>query len=313
MPFSNVRADLHTRYIPIIGYPMAQSSASHVYNHLFEVIGVNAMMWPLELEKGRLHEFMAARGVFGIDKFTLTMPHKRDIIGLLDEVEPSARLFGSVNVVWTEDGRTHGASCDGLGAMAALEGAGVDLRDKRVLMLGAGSISGILGYEMARRGVAEIALVNRTLENARRVAAALSEHAGASTRAAEMNKGSLSALAEQADVLIQCAPLGMFGYGADYEDLDFLARLPAHAVVMEAIVNPPETRLVREAKRLGHLTVPGMDMLVGQMSAIFEKWFGAALSEDDQASGKAVLLKHLGARSEAADTPNAGPFSVMPR
>ena len=90
MQLEHVKLDMHTRYIPIIGYPMDHSSASYVYNYLFGCRNLNAIMWPLELEKGRLPEFMAARNLFGIDKFTLTMPHKADIIPLLDRVEESA-------------------------------------------------------------------------------------------------------------------------------------------------------------------------------------------------------------------------------
>ena len=54
MSLENVKQNMYTRYIPMVGYPMDHSSASFVYNKLFEIYDINAIMWPLELEPGRL-------------------------------------------------------------------------------------------------------------------------------------------------------------------------------------------------------------------------------------------------------------------
>ena len=294
MRLEHVKLDMHTRYIPIIGYPMDHSSASYVYNYLFGCRNLNAIMWPLELEKGRLPEFMAARNLFGIDKFTLTMPHKADIIPLLDRVEESARLFGSVNVVWTEEGQAHGCSCDGLGCVSALTGAGVQLAGRRVMILGAGSISGILGYEFARHGAKEIVLLNRTLKNAQRIAQVLDEHTRVQASGRPMEPQALKEEAARADLVVQCSALGMHGYGADYEDLEFLDALRPGVPVMEAIVNPPLTSFARRAQAYGHPVVPGMDMLLGQMGAIFECWFSIELTQQEKEGAKRVLREHFG-------------------
>ena len=124
MAFSNLICNAETRLMPIIGYPMAQSSSAQVYNKLFEIYGLNRIMFPIEIQPEELPDFMAAAKLFKIDTFCLTMPLKKAVIPLLDHVEPCSRTFHSVNIVKTVDGETYGAGMDGKGCIGALLGAG---------------------------------------------------------------------------------------------------------------------------------------------------------------------------------------------
>ena len=296
MALENVKQNMYTRYIPMVGYPMDHSSASYVYNWLFNRYDINAIMWPLEVEKGRLPELMAARHIMQMDKIALTMPHKADIIPLLDEVDECSRLFNSVNIVKTENGKTIGSGFDGKGCIGALKGAGVELAGATVMMCGAGSISGAIGYELSVCGVKQLNMANRSVANAEKVAEVLRAHTPMQVATYENTIENLKKIAADADVFIQCTPMGMSGFGADYEDLSFLECLPKHCTVLDVVVNPPETSVMRKAKECGLKTIMGMDMMISQMSEIFQFWYGVMPGAEEKAACKELLLKFFAAK-----------------
>lgn len=293
MSLENVKQDMYTKYVPIIGYPMDHSSISYIHNLLYSIYDINAIMWPLELEKGRLPEFLDAINVMNIDRFTLTMPHKRDIIPLLDEVSESSRLFGSVNVVKVVDGRTIGTSFDGKGLTRALKSAGVNLEGATVMMLGAGGVSGIIGYDLSVCGVKEIHICNRTLANAQRIAGVLDENTNAHADAFESTPEILDEVASSADIFINVRPLGMHGFGVEQPYLGFISKLPKHTCVIDAIVNPPVTPVIAEARRCGLKTVLGMDMMIAQSTEVLDFWFGVSPGDEEKKACKALLFKHF--------------------
>ncbi|MBC8535366.1 shikimate dehydrogenase family protein [Feifania hominis] len=294
MTFDNLKINTQTRLMPMIGYPMAQSSASLVYDCLLERFDINRIMWPVEIKKGELASFMQAARTLQIDVFALTMPHKADIIPLLDEVEQSSRLFNSVNIVKTVDGKTVGAGMDGKGCVGALREAGTKLEGANVMLLGTGSISGVVGYELYRSGIGSLTLLNRTLSNAEEVARRLRDNTGLAVEARESTPAELDRAARDADVFIQCSPLGMFGFGADHPYLGFMEKLPAHAVVMEAIVNPPMTTVVKKARQLGLKTIGGVAMTMAQIAEIFEFCFDVHPDAEDLEVCTRVWCNHFG-------------------
>jgi shikimate dehydrogenase len=266
---------MDTKLFPIIGCPMAQSSASYAYNPLFEGNNIDEIMWPVEIQPGHLPEFMAAAHALNIKHFALTMPHKSAIIPLLDEVDSESRLFNSVNIVKVdENGRTIGVGMDGKGNIAAIESAGVDVRGMRVCILGAGSIVGVILLELARHGAKKVTLVNRSLENAEKLRQTVNRHSDMEIECFNFENKLLDLAAESCDFFMQATPLGLKGFEKDHEYLGFIDKLPAHAVVMENIVNPPRTALARRVEERGLKLIYGVDMMLGQIGEIFEFCYG---------------------------------------
>ncbi len=150
MTYSNLICDYKTRLMPIIGYPMDHSNAAQVYNKLFEIYNINKIMFPIEIKPEDLGDFVKAAKTLHIDTYTLTMPLKSEIIPYLDEVDPCSRIFKSVNIVKTVDGKTIGQGMDGKGCIGALLNAGVKIEGSTADLLGAGSISGALSAELSQ-------------------------------------------------------------------------------------------------------------------------------------------------------------------
>ena len=170
MAYSNLICNYKTRLMPIIGYPMDHSNAAQVYNKLFEIYNINKIMFPIEIKPEDLGDYVKAAKTLHIDMYTLTMPLKSAIIPYLDEVDPCSRVFKSVNIVKTVDGKTVGAGMDGKGCVGALINAGAKIEGSKAVLLGAGSISGAIIYELIQHHVSKVVLLNRTPAHAEDVA-----------------------------------------------------------------------------------------------------------------------------------------------
>lgn len=295
MELNNVKLDIHTGLVLNIGCPMKNSNAPIAYNSLFASQNMNMLMLPLEVPKGKLPDLLAACRTMNVHYLCPTMPHKADIIPLLDDVDELSRVFNSVNAVKIDaDGTTHGIGMDGRGTVNALLAGGAKLDGATVTLIGAGAICGVIGLELSRQGVRELRILNRTQEKAQQIADKLNTHTAMRATAYSMDPAALARCADGADVLIQATPLGMKGYGHDYEDLRFLDALPGHCTVMDVVLNPSRTKLQQYAIDRGLKAIPGMQMLLGQMDAIFDYLWGVTLTDADKAACTKALCAHLG-------------------
>ncbi len=295
MNLENVKLNLDTKLVLNVGFPMGKTNAPRVYNKLFSVRDMNAIMLPVEIHKGELKSFMEAVRTLNIRYLCPTMPHKADIIEYLDDVDEYSRLFKSVNAIRIDDeGISHGTGMDGKGAVRALTDAGVELEGREAMMIGAGSISGVIGLELARKGVRKLTLLNRTVDKAETITRILNEHTDMQADAIVSSPENLDKISKTADVLLQATPLGMAGYEHTHPYLDFINQLPDDATVFDVIINPPDTPVIARAKARNLQTVPGMNMLVGQMSEIFKFLFDVTLTREDKASCIDELCSYLG-------------------
>jgi shikimate dehydrogenase len=247
LDLTNLKFNNETRLVPIIGFPMKSSIASLIYNTLFKIYDINSIMWPIEIEKGNLAGFLAAAETLKIDRFTLTMPHKADIIPFLDKVDESSRLFNSVNTVKIINGEKIGCGFDGKGNIAALKAAGANLEGAHVLMLGAGSISGAIGYELSKNGVRSLTILNRSVRNAENIANLLNENTSMHVSFGASTVDNLDNYASITNIFIQCTPLGMAGFGAKHDYLGFIDKLPYNSYVFDVVPSPPETEVIKKA------------------------------------------------------------------
>ncbi len=104
-------------------------------------------------------------------RLVVTVPHKAAVVGLCDELLPSARQVGAVNAVHRlPDGRFVGAIFDGLGFVEGLRRQGRDPQGRRVLLLGAGGAASAIGFALAEAGIASLDIFNRSPDKAQRLA-----------------------------------------------------------------------------------------------------------------------------------------------
>ncbi len=302
MNLENVKLNLDTQLVLNVGYPMGKTNAPRAYNAIFSARGMNAIMLPVEIQKGDLPRFIDAVRTLNIHHLCPTMPHKADFIPLLDDVDPDSRLFNSVNAIRIDrDGTSHGVGMDGKGAIRAMLDCGVDFHGRDAMLLGTGGISGVIGLELARQGIRRLTVLNRTLDKADTLARILNENTGMKVESRLATAENLDQAADGAEIFIQATPLGMAGYSHTHPYLGFIDRLPETAAVLDVIINPPDTTVIARARARQLKTVPGMLMLASQMGEIFKFLFDVTLSQGDKDACIQELCSFLGVPLPVAD------------
>jgi shikimate dehydrogenase len=295
MDINNIKFNIDTKFVLNIGDPIEKTNAPRVYNKLFSLLNMNAIMIPVKIKKGDLPRLMDACRTLGIRYICPTMPHKADIIPLIDDVDEISRMFNSVNAVYIDDnGISHGVGMDGKGAVSALLDSGIDLKEKTAVILGTGSISGVICHELSKHGVKKLFLLNRTEKRLKQISDILTKNTDCEIVPLLLNPDNLDRAAEEANIFLNCTPLGMAGYKYTHEYLGFVKKLPSNAFVFDCIINPPDTPLISEAKKRHLKIVPGMKMLAGQMDAIFNFMFGIKLTSQHKEACIEELKVHLG-------------------
>ena len=216
-------------------------------------------------------KFLAAFRDLGFQGLSVTIPHKEDSLGCMDEVEPLSQKIGAINTILNEGGLLKGSNTDLEAAIGAIEEKlreGGDtrpspLRDRPVVIAGAGGAGRGIGYGIMERG-GQLLIANRTKSRAEQVGQELGCEAL-----------SLEELIEKgfdADVLINASSAGMHPNEGETPVPQNL--LKPSMLVFYAVYNPIQTRLLREAEELGCATVTGFEMFVRQAVGQFELWTG---------------------------------------
>ena len=280
--------------VPLIGSPVSATFAPNVYNRLFDEYGINAVSRPIEIHPAQLPEFLQAVRLLGIPGFVLTAPLKSAIVPLLDDVDDVSRLFNSVNVVRLVDGRFRGSGLDGVGVIGSFDSRGVELSGKRVMMIGAGGVAGILAAAFAERGASQLTIVNRTLPKAEAIGVALRSFCDMDVTTEELTVENLNRLGPEVDVVLQATTLGMKSSDRDWTDLEFLAHVRTDAWVMEAVSNPVRTSFVRAAEEHGLNVILGVDMMVEQLGAIFSYLLDIDVPREGKAIAREFFRERVG-------------------
>jgi 3-dehydroquinate dehydratase/shikimate dehydrogenase len=255
----------------VIGHPVGHSMSPAMLNAAFDATETDAVYLPFEVDADP-GAFVRRMSDFGAAGFSVTIPHKVDVMGALDDIEPAARHIGAVNTVIARGGRLTGTNTDLYGAMDAIASAagGADaLAGKRALVLGAGGAARAIVFGLVEAGM-EVTLTDIDGPRAAELASASGAEAVDPERAGEA--------AGDFDVVANATPVGMHP-NEDATPLD-AARLHEGQTVFDAVYNPLETRLLREAAARGCRTVRGVEMFVRQGARQFELWTGGPAPVD---------------------------------
>lgn len=305
-----------TKVYGVIGHPVGHSLSPHIHNAAFDATGADGvyLLMPIPPE----YEHFKATVLTWLDHAPLhfrgasvTIPHKENLMRFVAEqggtIEPLAARIGAANTLTVRDDGSGGGSlyasntdyaaaldsvCDGLGV--ARDG----LAGKRVAVIGAGGAARAIVAGFAAYGCT-VVVYNRTQAKAKALADEFGYGSDTPAEAGEPSGGKVVAAPLDklcdtcAHVIINCTPIGMHPH-VDASPLDFaaidLGRLDAPPVVFDTIYNPIETKLLRDAKAAGCVTIPGTEMFVRQGAAQFTGWTGADAPLD---VFRDVLAAHL--------------------
>ena len=256
---SRLAISADTQLCGIALHPAGHSRSPAMHNAAFAALGIDAAYLAFDVLPEDLAAAIFGMRALGIRQLAISIPHKEAVLSLLDDVDETAQQIGAVNTVTRRGAKLVGSNTDWLGAVRAIESA-TELADTRAVVLGAGGAARAVVYGLRARG-AKVTVLNRSQDRARQLCADLGAEAA----------GPISALENiPHDILVNTTSVGLAG---DESPVD-PSWISASAVVMDAVYEPPETRLLRDAASRGARTIPGKWMLVHQAAEQLREWTG---------------------------------------
>lgn len=278
-----------TQLCAVIGNPVAHSLSPALHNAAFNELGLDFVYLAFQVEDAKA----ALAGMRALNNFrglSVTIPHKIEIINYVDEIAEVDRSIGSINTVINENGRLIGLGTDGPGALKALTDAGVELDGKNILMLGAGGAARAIAFTLARMtrlGKLLLMDVNETMLQG--LLTDLQSGTPACIESKLLSDHSLTQAMANADVIINCTPIGMH----PNQDVSLVPAelFRAGQVVFDIVYTPLETKLLSDAKARGLKVVSGVEMFINQAVLQFERFTGANAPVEVM---RQVVLERLG-------------------
>ena len=273
----------------VTGWPLGQSLSPLLHNTGFAALGINALYLKWEVPPHKLPAFVESVRLLNIRGCSVTIPHKVELLPLLDEVSPLASRVGAANTIYWKGERLCGENTDVAGFMAPL--ANVPLAGADVLLLGAGG---------AARAVAAGLVTAAPQNRPARVFVATPSDKSHLPLAEEFGLTPLlwQDRHEPAPLLvINTTPLGMRGKAEQDTPYDYSLAKPlapataatATPLAYDIVYNPLETRFLREARAAGRRCISGLEMFFGQGDAQFRLWTGQGLPPESRHALEAAL------------------------
>jgi shikimate dehydrogenase len=282
---ANFKAEL----VACFGQPVAENPTGAMIEPAFQALGLNWRYLTVEVAPERLGDAITGLRAFGMRGCNCTIPHKVAVMSYLDEIAPDAAIIGAVNTVRRKGDKLIGENTDGKGFMRGIRtDGGMDPAGKRFVVLGAGGAARAVVTELALADAAEVLVVNRSVSRGEQMVADLVSKTHAPIRFRPWQ--GVFAVPGNADALVNATSIGMYPDGDALPPVD-LAQASPNMLVCDAVINPPDTRLLQAARQRGLPTLDGLSMLVYQGVIGFELWTGL---KPPEAIMKDALRKALG-------------------
>jgi len=261
-----------TRLCAVLGSPIGHSASPAMHNAAFAALGLNWRYLAFEVDPKNLRAAIEGARTMNFAGLNLTVPHKLLAVDMVDELDASAKTWGAVNTIqFVPDaaGKTRaiGFNTDADAIVSSLrEELQIELRGKKVLLLGAGGAGRTAALKLAAENVAELFLVNRTASKAQAIAGEIKNQFPSVKVSVGYPKAAV-------DLLLNATSLGLKAEDASPLD-ERQFSLKQTAAVYDMIYQPAETRLLAAARAAGVKTANGIGMLVHQGAKALEIWTG---------------------------------------
>ncbi|MBI4843260.1 MAG: shikimate dehydrogenase [Nitrospirae bacterium] len=251
-----------TKIVCIFGYPVEHSLSPNMHNAAFEKLGLDMCYVPFKVAPQDLPAAVNSIRALNMLGVNTTIPHKENVIRLLDNVDKEALFIGAVNTIVNKEGKLTGYNTDGRGFMSSLSEENINTENKNVLIIGTGGASRAISYYLSEKA-SKLSLFDIDKPKAQMLVDDLGK--------IRDNVILLDGIKNMGtpDIIINATPLGL----KDTDPLPFDTKLiTSETVVCDLIYK--ETPLLKEAKARGAKTINGSGMLLWQGVLAFELWTG---------------------------------------
>ena len=264
----------------VLGDPVAHSLSPRIQNAALKHSKLNMQYARFQIAPNELKDALPRIRDLDFVGINLTVPHKIAATALVDELDENTKRVGAINTIKIENGKLRGFNTDGRGfARAIREEFSVDLRDLRVMILGAGGAGRALAVQCAKENCERLVIANRTLEKSNKLADELRGFFSgprvlgpvARLQAIPWEENAFRFQIANVDLIVNATPLGL--NRSDPSPIP--ARLlEPHLMIYDTVYAEHQTPFVSAALEAGARAANGLSMLLHQGELAFEIWFG---------------------------------------
>ena len=260
-----------TRVVAILGDPVEHSRSPAMHNAAFAKLGLDYVYVALRVAPADLRSALLGVRALGFAGLNVTVPHKEQVLPLLDRLVEDARAIGAVNTVVREGDELVGHNTDAAGFLRALRSLGFRPKGKSVVLLGAGGAARAVAWALADSGARHISILNRSIARASTLARKIRSQGGPSVEAGPFASARESEVVGAADLIVNCTSLGLDGKSLAPVAVETTGR---SCLFYDLVYGTRTTPFVRAALHGGRRASDGVGMLLEQAGLAFRLWTG---------------------------------------
>ncbi|NJI66415.1 shikimate dehydrogenase [Clostridioides difficile] len=274
-----------TGLFALIGTPVGHSKSPVMYNYSFKKLDLDYRYLAFDITVDKIKEAILAIKTFNIKGANVTMPCKSAVTEYMDELSPAARIIGACNTIVNDNGKLVGHITDGVGYVRNLKENGVEVKGKKITIMGAGGAATAIQVQCALDGAREISIFNakddfykraeQTVENIKKD---VPECVVNLYDLEDTNK--LYEEIESSDILTNATLIGMKPYDNETNIKD-TSVLRKDLVVTDVVYNPKKTKMIEDAEANGCKAIGGLGMLLYQGAEAFNLYTGLEMPVEE--------------------------------
>ena len=249
----------------VIGDPIDHSLSPNIHNAAFRHLKLDHTYIAYKIPDGELSAGIEALKAIKIAGFNVTIPHKIEMMKFLDEMDTTCKVIGAVNTVLNEDGKLKGYNTDMIGFLDPIKKKNLIIKDSQVLLLGAGGAARAIVTAMVKEKAGKITIVNRTLENANKLAE-FAKKIGGDVDIVSIHEA--NKLITDYKFIINSTSIGMKNEPSPIST----ENISKDSIVYDIVYQPINTDLIKKSKENGATIIYGYEMLLSQAACSFEIW-----------------------------------------
>ncbi|MBD2177718.1 shikimate dehydrogenase [Pseudanabaena sp. FACHB-1998] len=279
-----------TKILGVMGFPVSHSLSPVMHNAAIAALGLDYVYVPFPIPIENLPAAIAGlKAIQSVQGFNLTIPHKVEVIPLLDEVTPIAQSIGAVNTVKRLGDQWVGTNTDVAGFLEPLKKLDCDWKNMPAMILGCGGAAKAVVAACLELGCPIIHVFGRDPKKTKKF------HGTMTSQLRDYNLRvhpwtSIHHLLEVTGIIINATPIGMSSDFNTPVTEDEMTLLPDHAIVYDLIYTPRPTRFLQIAAARGLKAIDGLEMLINQGAIALEFWLEQPVPIEIM---RQALLQHL--------------------
>jgi len=249
----------------VIGDPIDHSLSPNIHNAAFRHLELDHTYIAYKIPAGELSAGIDALKAIKIAGFNVTVPHKIEMMKFLDEMDTTCKVIGAVNTVLNDNGKLKGYNTDMIGFLDPIKKKNLTIKDSQVMLLGAGGAARAIVTAMVKEKASKITIVNRTQENANKLAD-LAKKIGGNVNTVSMQEA--NKLIRDYKFIINSTSIGMKNEPSPIST----ENISKDSIVYDIVYQPINTDLIKKSKENGATIIYGYEMLLSQAACSFEIW-----------------------------------------